>query len=247
MKSVFVVFLMSVTCCALAFWKPAGVPIPNHNPEMPEQDNSPPKVKIESPEDQQSFAWNTQVPYTISVSDAKDGDSKYGEINAVQSMLEVTYLPLGKAGEMKDKIKKLQLKKENKGLTLMKISTCFGCHADKTRLAGPSFAELANKYQPNAATLKTLGTHILKGSTGIWGNQQMPAHPDFNLDQTMQIASYMLEEGKSKNQWIYPGLEGVLRIMEKPKTDAQGVYVLTASYTSKAKVRGQHSIVIKIK
>jgi len=57
----------------------------------------------------------------------------------------------------------------------------------------------------------------------------------------------MIQEGRDPNRWVYPGLEGVIRIKEKPAGITSGSYVLTASYTSKARVRGQQSIVLKIK
>jgi hypothetical protein len=75
----------------------------------------------------------------------------------------------------------------------------------------------------------------------------MPPHPDFSQEQATQIASYILKQGGDKYHWIYPGLEGAFRTMEKPKDNAEGLYVLTASYTSRSGKRGEHSIVFKIK
>lgn len=61
----------------------------------------------------------------------------------------------------------------------------------------------------------------------------MPSHPDFTPEEAAQIADYVLEQGGNKYRWVYPGLEGAFRIIEKPETDSQGVYILTASYTSR--------------
>jgi cytochrome c len=190
------------------------------------------------------LTWNTQVRYMISVSDPKDGDSRFGEIDARASLMEIEYFPAGDEREGKEAIK---TKEEHKGLSLMARSTCFGCHADKTRLAGPSFAEIAQRYKNNAATVKELGSHILSGSTGIWGNQMMPAHPDLTLEQAAQIAEYILIQGGNKNRWIYSGLEGTFRTVEKTKNSEQGIYVLTASYTSTSNIRGEQSLLFKIK
>ena len=248
MKPTFAILSMSVTLFALALWIQDIHLLTQVRTFFEERPSSPPpNVKILEPKDQGTFAWNTQIPYSISVSDSKDGESKYGEINAIQSLLEVSYIPMAKAAEMNEKIKKIQLRKEPKGLSLMRVSTCLGCHGDKTSLAGPTFAELAKRYSSGPAILNILGTHIMKGSTGIWGKLEMPAHPNLSLNQAMQMADYMLDEGKNTNRWIYPGLEGVVRVIEKPKNASKGIYVLTASYTSNSKLRGQHSIVIKIK
>jgi cytochrome c len=202
-----------------------------------------PQVKISIPDEKQIYTWNEQVRYAISVSDQKDGESKYGEIPPQECLLTLVYIPDGK----EEDIKKATDEKEKKGLSLIKKSTCFGCHAHKTRMAGPSFEEIAKRYKANESTIKNLSSHILKGSIGVWGNQQMPAHPDFTEEQCRQIASYILEIGDHPYRWIYPGLEGAFRIMDKPEIDGNGFYVLTARYTSTAGVEGRHSTVLKIK
>lgn len=208
---------------------------------------SPPNVKILEPKDQEIFSWNAQIPYSISVSDSKDGESNYGEINAAHSLLEVSYIPMSTETDINEKVKAVQRRQESRGLRLMRVSTCLGCHGDKIKIAGPSFSELARRYSSSPATLNILGTHIMRGSTGIWGKLEMPAHPNLSLNEAIQMAGYMLEEGKNINRWVYPGLEGVVQTIEKPKNTSMGVYVLTASYISNSKLRGQHSIVLKIK
>lgn len=203
----------------------------------------PPQVKILIPNSEKIYTWGEQVRYSISVSDPKDGDSKYGEIPALECLLELTYLPAGKEGE----VKQVTARKEEAGLSLMKRSTCFGCHAHKTKLAGPSLQEIAKRYEATGDNIKNLGHHILDGSTGVWGDQQMPAHPDLTGEQCRQIASYILEIGNQPYRWIFPGLEGTFRIIPKPDVDQGGVYVLTASYTSTANTTGKHSVVLKFK
>jgi cytochrome c len=202
-----------------------------------------PQVKFLTPDEKTSYTWNEQVRYSISISDPKDGESKYGEIPSQECLLTLEYVPVNK----EDEIKKAIEKKEEKALSLVKKSTCFGCHAQTTRVAGPSFQEIAARYETNEATINNLGDHILKGSIGVWGNQQMPAHPDFTEEQCRQIAKYILEIDNHPYRWVYPGLEGVFRVIDKPSIDREGVYVLTASYTSTSGAEGRHSIVLKIR
>jgi cytochrome c len=206
-----------------------------------------PKVKIVSPEDKKIISWSSQMRYEITVADAKDGDSKYGEINGSQCLMEVSFLPVKNNLDAGAAIKKLQTKKEHPGLSLIRTSNCFGCHSDKARLAGPSFEEMAKKYKPDVQTLSNLSRHILEGSINIWGSAQMPAHTEFNKEQGIAMARYILEQGKNQTQWIYAGLDGMVKIVEKPANISEGVYVLTASYTSTSKLRGQHSIILSIK
>lgn len=202
-----------------------------------------PQVKILAPDEKRSYTWNEQVRYSISISDPKDGESKYGEIPSQECLLTLEYLPVNKDEEIKKAIEK----KEEKGLSLMKKSTCFGCHAHTTRVAGPSFEEIAEHYEANETTINNLGDHILNGSFGMWGNQQMPAHTDFTEEQCRQIAKYILEIEDHPYRWVYPGLEGVFRIIDKPEIDRNGVYVLTASYTSTSGAEGRYSVVLKIR
>jgi cytochrome c len=208
-----------------------------------DQDYSP-KVQIEIPGSPDHLPWNTQVRYGISVSDPKDGDSQFGEIDARACLMEIEYFPVVEVSQVNEVSKTGE---EHRGLSLMKRSTCFGCHADKTRLAGPSFAEIASRYEKNPVTINNLASHVIKGSSGIWGSQMMPSHPDLTLEEAAQIAAYMLEQGRNKNRWIYPGLEGTFRVIEKPEDGKQGIYVLTASYTSTSNIRGEHRVVLKIK
>jgi cytochrome c len=211
------------------------------------QENSPPQVKILMPGADKVYTWGTQIRYTISVSDAKDGESQYGEINANEVLLEITYLPVAKGVVLTEQIKKVQARQEPRGLALIKKSTCFGCHADKTRVAGPSFLEIAGKYEPSPEMIRNLGSHIVKGSSGNWGNMEMPAHPDFAEEEAKHIADYILKQGANKYHWIYPGLEGAFRVIEKPENDSEGIYILTASYTNQTNVLGKHSVVLKIR
>ena len=210
------------------------------------QDDSVPQVKIFLSEERDSVDWGSQIRYTINVSDIKDGDSQYGEINGNEVLLKIEYLSVDNEEDIRERIEALKKEPEHKGLTLMKKSTCFGCHADKTKIGGPSFSEMAEKYKPTLSNIKSLAVNISEGSSGIWGSSTMPAHPNFTAKETEQIADYILQQGSKKNKWIIPGLEGIFLTKEKPSNSAKGVYVLTASYTSRSQLKGQDLKVIKI-
>lgn len=212
-----------------------------------EQDDSIPEVELVLAENPAFFSWGSQVRYTINVSDKKDGQSKYGEINANEVTLKIAYLPVTDNEQAKEKIMPTEKQPEPEGLLLMKRSTCFGCHADKTRLSGPSFLEIAQKYENISGNIESLASSISGGSSGNWGNAVMPAHPDFTAKESQQIAAYILEQGARKNNWILPGLEGAFQIIKKPADSENGMYVLTATYTSQSEVTGQTSLILHIK
>lgn len=212
------------------------------------QDTSLPLVKLQlSHNEGEPLSWGAFVRYTIEVSDEVDGNSKYGEINNNQVLLEIEYLPnQGEKVALENKVVNQNVP-EPEGLSLMMGSTCFSCHADKEMLAGPSFAQIADRYDDNTKNLTLLAQNIWKGSSGQWGTMQMPAHPDLTLEETQKIAEFILAQGSRKNHKIMIGLEGTFQVLEKPKGQTQGTYRLTASYTSSSSVKGQQRILLPIK
>lgn len=215
--------------------------------------NNPPQVKITLPKDGAKFGWNSLVRYSIAVSDVEDGKSEYAEIPTSAVFLETIYLP--SLGEAKQYLE--QLSKSNRdlpGLALIKSSICFTCHADKTRLVGPSWAEVAERYSSDPTKRQIVADHIISGSSGIWSdvpNVQMPPNPTMTRQQSLQIVDYVLQQGANQNRSIYPGIEGTFRSIEKPANNGEGVYVLTASYTDRGinqdpqtRKRGQHSVIL---
>lgn len=211
------------------------------------QADSVPEVELNLSEDRDFFSWDSRVRYSISISDKKDGQSRYGEINGNEVLLEVEYLPVTNKEVIKEKMELPETEPEHRGLTLMKRSTCFNCHADKSKLAGPSFAEISKKYKKTFSNIKSLAGSITDGSSEVWGSSTMPAYPDFSVMETEQIADYILRQGGMKNKWILPGLDGTFYIIKNPDSSANGVYVLTASYTSSLDVIGRYSMILPIK
>ncbi len=217
------------------------------------QEIRPPKVKILlSQKNEELYTWHEYVRYSIDVLDTIDGDSKYSEINVTEVVLEIEFLPITEGKELneeeiKDKIKITEKEPEHIGLSLMKYSTCFSCHADKTKHTGPSFSEIAERYENTPSNVESLAGSILEGSKGVWGSEWMSSNPDLTILETERIATFILNQGAKKNNWILPGLEGTFRIIQKPENEVKGLYVLTASYTSASKMRGQHSVILNIR
>src|SRR5688572_13324858 len=134
MKSIYFFFLISGVMCAFVF--PRERVHGAEGQRMKNQEEAP-KLKIQIPGNPEHLTWNTTVRYTISVSDPKDGESRYGEIDSRAVVLELEYAEANEDLDATQLLKDADKKEEHKGLGLMKRSTCFGCHADKTRLAGP--------------------------------------------------------------------------------------------------------------
>jgi cytochrome c len=211
-----------------------------------EQEKSLPKVKLHLSQNE-NLTWGSFVRYTIEVSDREDGDSKYDEIKNTRVLLEIEFLPIKNENELNQKRFANKKEPNDQGLSLMMESSCFACHADKKVMTGPSFSDIAKRYEKNTKNMELLANHILEGSSGQWGNIKMPAYPNLTVEETQKIAAFMLTQGSKKNQQILTGLEGMFQIMEKPADLEQGVYLLTASYTSTSSSIGQQRITLPIK
>ena len=81
------------------------------------------------------------------------------------------------------------------GTQLLLKSTCLSCHSAQNKLVGPSFVELAGRYQASEATLKTLVGKVKNGGSGAWGKIAMPAHPQYSdTDVTSMLQAILLTE-----------------------------------------------------
>lgn len=227
-------------CCAMSFSLIPSV-----------QQNNAPVVRIMSPANKSTFRWNADVPYTIQISDKEDGNSDYDEINGNEVLMHIMYLPdtLKAANYLNGKL----TEDEPRAITLMKTSTCFSCHTSRTKLIGPSFDRIANKYNYSEEIVATLTQKIIQGATGVWGDVKMPSNTDLKPQEIKEVVSWILKYNKDPNVFYQAGLKGTIRMKEKSEKDTgKGVYVLTASYIdhglagkASLKKRGQHTIILK--
>ncbi len=214
-----------------------------------ESQNTPPVVQILAPVNNDFFEWNSQIRYSIRVSDQEDGESEFQEIVPNEILLEVVYLP--DPSQAENYVNNDSLMKDPPGLALIRTSDCFNCHAVKSNLTGPPFAAVAKKYSHNAASVTLLAERVVRGHSGVWGSEAMPPHPDFTQAQAEQIVQWIFRNTADLNRDYYPGKEGAFRTITKPETGANGVYIITASYTDHGpegtERRGHHSILLRSK
>lgn len=194
-------------------------------------ENSVPEVKIVAPDSVGGFAWNTLVPFRISVNDKEDGNSEYDEINRNEVLLTVQYL--NNSSKVKDYLAQ-NIENNQKILSWIGSSSCFTCHAAKEKLIGPSFSEISEKYGKNLKQTDGLVEKIKHGAKGVWGDQIMPAHPNLNPDNLKEAVEWILTTSSDPGFSFYAGTEGAFRT-QKELTDqkGEGVYVLRAHYSDK--------------
>jgi cytochrome c len=209
-----------------------------------QQENQAPVVKILSPQNNSLFDKDAQIVYKIGVSDKEDGDSKFDEINPKEVLLEVRYLKGGKASPANS---------QNNGLNVIMTSNCITCHGFNTKAMGPSFFDISKRYPATKANIDSLVKRIKDGSTGIWGKEKMPPHPELSVTDIKSIAQWIMKNATDPTANYYVGTDGYFRI--KPDAPAKGIYQLTASYTDHGlkdvpgskRLRGQDVITIRIK
>lgn len=78
-----------------------------------------------------------------------------------------------------------------KGLELVGKSDCLTCHKVSDKLIGPSYKEVAAKYENNEANLTMLAGKIIKGGQGVWGNVPMTPHAQLSEEDAKQMVKYI--------------------------------------------------------
>jgi len=79
-----------------------------------------------------------------------------------------------------------------KGLELIGASDCMTCHAIDKKVIGPSYVDVAKKYENNDAVIDSLAQKIKQGGMGNWGNIAMTPHPDLPEADAKEMVRYIL-------------------------------------------------------
>jgi cytochrome c len=217
-----------------------------------QQENQPPIVKIITPKNNSTVDFDTPVNYSITVADKEDGNSKYDEINVKEVLLEVRHI--------KDKSKLSAIMNQGSrpdapGIAIMRTSNCFNCHNFNGKAIGPSFYEISKKYPFTKPNIDTLIKHIKEGSSGTWGKEKMPTHPELTSEEIKTTLQWILKHSVDANVNYYIGTEGSFKIKAPVASEPGGFYILTASYVDhgskaspgKQRLKGQDIVVITSK
>ena len=78
------------------------------------------------------------------------------------------------------------------GKELIAKSNCSSCHKPTVKLVGPSFHDIAQKYQPTAENYTFLTDKIIKGGSGNWGPVAMSPHGDLPSADVKKMVTYIL-------------------------------------------------------
>ena len=90
---------------------------------------------------------------------------------------------------MKDKV--AAMKANAAGKALMVSLDCQACHKITEKSVGPSFTDVAKKYAKTMASTNHLAKKIVGGGHGVWGDVDMPAHPNLKPEDTKKIINWI--------------------------------------------------------
>ena len=79
-----------------------------------------------------------------------------------------------------------------KGLEKVKGSDCTGCHQVERKLIGPSYADVAAKYENTEENVTMLAQKVIAGGVGVWGEIPMAAHPNLTEEDAKDMVRYVL-------------------------------------------------------
>jgi cytochrome c len=79
-----------------------------------------------------------------------------------------------------------------KGLEKVKASDCLSCHMVARKIVGPSYAEVAAKYESTEDNINMLAQKVINGGVGAWGEVPMPAHLSLSEEDAKDMVKYIL-------------------------------------------------------
>ena len=164
------------------------------------------------------------VSYAVSVKDndtgAIDPANLYVAVDYVQGY-DKTGVPMGHQ----------QGQTAVSGKQLTQTLDCKSCHKEADKSVGPSFMQVALKYQKDPKAPGYLADKIIKGGAGVWGDQAMSAHPALAQSDVNSIVTWILSLGSTEavKKSLLPSGSIVAPTDVKPGRSM----VITASYTDK--------------
>ena len=194
--------------------------------------NSKPEVNVQIVSGNSTFYFpGRPVSYEVKVKDAEDGNSGSAGFDASGVFVKADYLQSpDKAALSSGGLKALEASMSGK--SLMESLDCKSCHKIDEKSIGPSFKDVALRYQHDRRAKTFLPYKIIKGGSGNWGETAMAAHPDLSETDAGAIVSWILSLADTTQAKSMP-MKGSFDPGKKFQLTPEGAVVLTASYTDK--------------
>jgi len=173
------------------------------------------------------------VSYSVSVADREEGTLESGRIDASALRVVARYRVGRRKGAAPGLDASVASGDGSYGRKLMEGSDCRSCHRTDEQSAGPTFKRIAERYGSNREARPYLARKIIAGSSGVWGQVPMAAHPAISEPDAAAIADWILSlAGRSADTIALPARGS---IDPKPLTAAGAgdMLVIEASYTDR--------------
>jgi cytochrome c len=128
------------------------------------------------------YTYTKKGTYNVSVEVKDDRDA---------ATLSKTIAVLAGQDSPDMKLKMASMQANAAGKTLMMSLDCQACHKVSEKSVGPAFTEVAKKYPGNAASTSHLIKKVTTGGHGVWGDVDMPAHPNLKPAEIKQIVNWI--------------------------------------------------------
>ncbi len=85
-------------------------------------------------------------------------------------------------------------------------SDCAACHLVDKPIIGPSYTQVAQKYESSPAEVEQLSQKIINGGSGVWGKRAMSPHPNVSEVDAKAMAAYILSVVPEEEAERRPGV-----------------------------------------
>lgn len=189
--------------------------------------NAPPEISISLQGNQSFYLGQENIAYAVRITDLED-ESGSGLVQE-NIKIRLDYIPdgndlevvLGGNGSIAGSMAYLA------GEKLIRSSDCKSCHDLRKHSVGPSYIEVAERYDPTQENIEFLAGKIISGGNGNWGEKIMAGHPQHTMEETREMAKYILSVNQEAGSLP---VEGTLTL-NRHSSDEKGAYLLSATYT----------------
>jgi glucose/arabinose dehydrogenase/cytochrome c551/c552/type 1 glutamine amidotransferase len=188
--------------------------------------NEMPSLQISVQGNQSFFFAGKPIAYNVTV---KDPDDAKASENTEGLFISADYF------ESRDKVSATLGHQGVSDLMIGKNLTtsldCKTCHKENEKSIGPAYKDVSKRYAGNKEASDLLQAKIKKGGSGVWGETNMPAHPDLKDSEARQIVSWILSLAEITKTSL--PAQGTIKPAAGKNPTAEGVLVVKASYTDK--------------
>lgn len=186
--------------------------------------NTAPEVSIKITGNQTFYFPGKSVAYEVQVNDKEDGTT----VNKDNLYVTADFM------ESADKASLPQGHQEAavtlSGKSIMLSLDCSSCHKTEGKSVGPSFTDVAKRYEKDKEAVPYLTDKIIKGGSGVWGEVAMAAHPGLSENDAKQIVHWIQSLANPASLKKSLPEKGLIPVTTAKENEA--LYI-SASYTDK--------------